>query len=227
MTIGPSSARALPPGLAGTPCALPRHSFISTVYTLTVTCRYFPERLVTLAQQMALGGAQPTVINEALKANALEWGLPVTWNYDDVHAKFTPSVLSRDMDATGLLGLLLEREQVGGFKSLVSTDAAGCIDKVFAELDGAMAEWAVGGSENVLLFDPTHGTNRYGIKLCCFTTVGSTGQSVILAVAKIRTERSSDIEWAFRCYAGTFRVASAVLYTDEGASIADEVGLLR
>ena len=102
MTIGPSSARALPPGLAGTPCALPRHSFISTVYTLTVTCRYFPERLVTLAQQMALGGAQPTVINEALKANALEWGLPVTWNYDSTLAP--AAQVAAEEGATGQAG---------------------------------------------------------------------------------------------------------------------------
>ena len=87
------------------------------------------------------------------------------------------------------------------------------------ELEHALKEWAVCGSDNVVLFDPTHGTNDAGLKLCCFVTISPYGQSVILAFALLDTESTDDIEWAFKMFHSVFKRAPAVLLTDGGGSI--------
>ena len=83
-----------------------------------------------------------------------------------------------------------------------------------------MLEWARNKDSNVLLFDPTHGTNNMHLKLCCFVTISRHGATVILAFVLIDTESTEAVEWAFRSFAEVFKLAPSVLLTDSGASIA-------
>ena len=85
------------------------------------------------------------------------------------------------LDASGLLDFLQERRDTG-YQCFVRADGEGCLDRIFFELEDALTDYAVGGADNVLLFDPTHGTNKYGLKLALFVTVAATGASVALAV---------------------------------------------
>ena len=88
------------------------------------------------------------------------------------------------------------------------------------ELEDGLLEWARNKDSNVLLFDPTHGTNNMHLKLCCFVTISRHGATVILAFVLIDTESTEAVEWAFRSFAEVFKLAPSVLLTDSGASIA-------
>ena len=181
--------------------------------------RVMDSQLIPIGQTLQKTDFSPTQIYEALQTHAKEYGLSTDFNMEDVRWRFPQSVRERDYDATGLVEFLAERESNLGMKNYVKTDQSGHINRVFVQLDNSKEEYAAGGEHNVVMFDPTAGTNRYGLKLCCFTTVGSSGQTVILAFALLKYEDEAQIEWAFRCFADTFRVAPATLLTDGAASI--------
>ena len=101
-----------------------------------------------------------------------------------------------------------------GHEFYLTVDASGRMDRCFVQLDGSLEEWALGGTQNVLLFDPTHGTNKYGLKLAAFVTVAPTGQTVILAICLFVHEDEDTFEWCFRSFARVFRVAPACFFTD-------------
>jgi hypothetical protein len=62
---------------------------------------------------------------------------------------------------------------------------------------GAAGEWAIRGDENILLFDTTWGTNLYGMKLGCLSTIGSDGQTIILGATILMNEDEPSFEWVF------------------------------
>ena len=82
-----------------------------------------------------------------------------------------------------------------------------------------MKDWA-NCESNVLLFDPTWGTHRAGMKLCCFTMVANSGQTVVLAFALIADEKTDSILWCFRAFAAHFKKAPSCFFTDDAAAIA-------
>ena len=84
----------------------------------------------------------------------------------------------------------------------------------------------MGYKSNVLLFDPTHGTNRWGFKLCCFVTVATTGRTSILAICLLKEEKRILFEWAFRCFAKAFKVAPGLFVTDSDGEILAAVELV-
>lgn len=72
----------------------------------------------------------------------------------------------------------LEQRGQEGLQHYMTVDETGRLSRLFVEMEGACDEYALGGDDNVVLFDPTHGTSRYALKLCCFTTVSSAGQTI-------------------------------------------------
>jgi hypothetical protein len=181
--------------------------------------RYIPEELHPIGEMLAQAGMSTASIQDVFLSQAKINGFDVTWNIKDVYDWFPPNVVNRQYDAAGLAQLLQKRSEEKGLKYKFTTDQAGFTTKVFAQLEGSTEEWARALDHNVVLFDPTHGTNRYGMKLCCFTTVGPTGQTVILAFALIKFEDKADIEWAFRCFAETFKTPPFAVYTDGAGAI--------
>jgi hypothetical protein len=179
-----------------------------------------PQDFVPVGQLMAKAGMGPAHIKDVLDTKGREEGLDLSdWSYKDVYEAFPASVGKRDFDAAGVVELLQKRAEILGMRYFAQVDELNFVKRIFAQLDDSTKEWARCKGGNVVLFDPTHGTNRYGMKLCCFTTVGPTGQTVILAVAIIKYEDTADIEWAFRCFASVFKTAPVAIYTDSGASI--------
>ena len=179
-----------------------------------------PPDFYPMGELMAKSGMSAVHIKDVLDTKGREEGWDLNhWNYQDVRAAFPTSVGNRDFDAVGLVELLQQRATELGMMYFAQTDESGFVKRVFAQLDDSISEWARTGEANIVLFDPTHGTNRYGMKLCCFTTVGPTGQTVILAIALISYEDTNDIEWALRCFAKVFKTAPLAFYSDSGASI--------
>ena len=192
----------------------------------TGAARQIPVELHQLGSLLQSVGQSPILIFEALMRSAKDQELSTQFSYDDVLTKFPQSVNTRDWDATGLVEALQQRAARGEGAYMITTDQAGCIDKVFVQLDFSLDEWVRAGSENVLLFDPTHGSNQYKMKLCCFTTVGSSGQTVILAAALIKYEDVDQIMWAFKCFATLFKTPPTVVFTDGAQAIETAIQLL-
>ena len=90
-------------------------------------------------------------------------------------------------------------------------------------MEDAFDEYALGGCLNVVLLDATHGTNKYNFKLACFTTVSSTGQTVILAATLLAAEDIESYQWSLECFAEVFRVPPKAFFTDSDESIAQAV----
>jgi hypothetical protein len=121
----------------------------------------------------------------------------------------------------------LEQRGQEGLQHYMTVDETGRLSRLFVEMEGACDEYALGGDDNVVLFDPTHGTSRYALKLCCFTTVSSAGQTIILAVAFLEKEDVFCFEWAFRCLMDVFKVSPPVFYSDADTAIGIAVNNLN
>jgi hypothetical protein len=71
-----------------------------------------------------------------------------------------------------------------------------------------------------VLFDTKHGTNRYGLRLGCFTTVGRDGGTVLLATAMMTNEDQESFEWAFLQFKRFFGVQPHCMFTDGDKAMA-------
>ena len=184
--------------------------------------KFVPSQLVELATDVARRLPAASV-HEVLKGKAKELNIPVSWDRDLIYDTFVRDRSDNSWDLCEAIELLAKRKTEEGLayyaKTIPHADGGVIVSYLFAEIEGAMAEWARGGNFNVLLFDPTHNTNKMGLKLCPFVTVGPTGQTVILALALINNEDFDHILWAFQRFHETFKVAPFVLETDEGSAI--------
>ena len=104
-------------------------------------------------------------------------------------------------------------------KHYFTCDAEGQLDKVFFECAGGFEDWALTPKTNVLLFDPTHGTNRYSMKLCMFVSVHPHGHSVVLAGCLIASECTDAFTWCFTCFHKTFKTPPRTFFTDSDGAI--------
>ena len=184
--------------------------------------QYIPERLAQIAADISHMPAR--VIHDTLVANAPRFGFPITWTRETVAARFCSRAADPAIDMSSAFEYLSRRQELDGLQFFMQTDPsaeAGCVhvSKLFVELEGAKLEWARCGENNILLFDPTWGTNRYGLKLCNVVTVGQTGASVVLAFALISYEDTESILWAFKSFHEVFREAPLSVFTDGAASI--------
>ena len=67
---------------------------------------------------------------------------------------------------------------------------------------------------NVVFLDSTkHGTNRYGMKLACFTTIDSTSKTQILAAALLKEETKDAYIWLMNVFDSFFSNPD-VIFTD-------------
>ena len=182
-----------------------------------------PQELQIFAEQMQVGFSPAAVIHSNLLALAAKLKLPITWTRHFIYDRYARKRTEGHFDMDNMIEFLQRRQLQSGFCTKFKLQNLGDnvyeVQMVFAELDGAMEVYAAGGEDNVILFDPTHGTNKYKLKLCCFVTIGPTGANIILAFVLINTEDVSAVEWAFRCFHDCFKVAPAVLFTDSGASL--------
>ena len=182
---------------------------------------YVPAELVDLAVDAAKG-TTAAAVDSILRRKAKTLGLRPTWSVKFIYDRYVRDREGDEFDMSDLVENLMLRERNKGLRAFMRTVPDGLgqlvLDRVFIEMDHAMAEWSRGS--NVLLFDPTAKANKYGMKLCPFVTVGPTGQTVILAAAVINVEDTAAILWTFECFHHhVFKVAPLSLVTDEGSSI--------
>eukprot|EP00966_Prymnesium_polylepis_P110681 2560159-Prymnesium_polylepis.1 len=90
-----------------------------------------------------------------------------------------------------------------------------------------MEDWSKCPKENVLLYDPTFGTNKHNLKLWPFVTVAPTGRTTIMANLLVFYENRRCFEWGFRCFAAVFGTSSAILVTDDDQEIEEAVDIVQ
>ncbi len=93
------------------------------------------------------------------------------------------------------------------------------LSRCFFELEHGVDEWARGGDLNVLFLDGTFSTNRAGLTLVAFTTVSSTGQTVVLAIGLLRSQSALCYEWLYRRFHDVFKVKPAAVFTDSAIEL--------
>ena len=191
-------------------------------------CR-LPVDLVPIGEMMSKAGCSTAEIKRVFDSYAEEHNLDRTmYSYDYIARVFNRVDRSEaDLDLDGLSQHLKEREEELGLNYELNVDSSGNLEMCFAQLADAMKDWARGGKSNILLFDPTAGTNRLGMKLCMFVTVSPTGKTTTAALALIRTENSQSFEWCLRCFAKAFRTPPSLFITDSDDQIAAAVEIVR
>ena len=113
---------------------------------------------------------------------------------------------------------LKEREQELGLRYFIDLDED-MLSRCFFEMDGAVDEWARGKGENVLFVDATFNTNAAGLSLVAFVTVGSTGQTVVLAIGLLLGQDYQSYEWLFRRFHDVFKVKPVSIFTDSAPEL--------
>ena len=168
-------------------------------------------------QHPACLGQSIKEIDALLRSAANRLGLPITWEPSHLRSKFTTRTADCDWDLTDFVETLKQREREGNGYEL-RCDREGVASHIFVQLDDSMRDWA-NDTWNVLLFDPTWGTHRAGMKLCCFTSVSPHGQSVVLAFALLIDETADSILWSFRAFSKHFKKPPTVVFTDDASAI--------
>ena len=106
-------------------------------------------------------------------------------------------------DAVELMQWLQERSRPsgGGYYFSHTLDVANCLENVYSELEEAVA-WR-GSGFDLVLYDTTHGSNGYNMKLGCFTSSNGEGRTVVLATSLLKYEDSGSFTWAFQEFAAS------------------------
>ena len=161
-------------------------------------------------------------IDKNLAHLAEERGIPKSWSAAYLRNRFNPGRRAQDAgECASILAELEERKKNTGLEYFVRTDGEDVVDRIFFELDGGVATWSKNVDTNVLLFDPTWGTNKETFYLCCFTTVANTGENEILAACLLKTETFDMFLWAFQCFAAVFKTSPLNFFSDGDDKLAD------
>jgi len=73
---------------------------------------------------------------------------------------------------------------------------------------------------NMVIYDTTFATNRYGFKLGLFVTVDAHLRTIILAQSLLLHETKDDFVWAFNAFKKYFKIPPTVLFTDSDPAMA-------
>ena len=73
--------------------------------------------------------------------------------------------------------------------------------------------------DNVVIYDTTHATSRFGLKLGCFVMVGSDMCTKIIAISLLTCEDKESFEWVFRSFIKAFQFPTTVIFTDGDAAM--------
>ena len=182
--------------------------------SLTRCGMYIPDALQPEWIMLQRTHEPAATVNRILEERAAALGLRPSWDYKYIYDQHKPSSAENVMDASDFIGALKSRSRLSSLEWDTHTTVDGNLDAAIVELEGGREEWARGGKCNVVSFDPTHGTNRHDMKLCCFTTVSSTGQTVVLAMGLVSSESEPSLTWLFQRFQRTFCVPPAVIATD-------------
>ena len=163
-----------------------------------------PEALHDLASLCANAGRTPFETKQMLDAAAAELGIVNSWDYQVVYRHLQSLNPPKALDARGLQTWLQDRREKDGSRFDIFCAPSGAIERVFFEVPGSL-EWRLRGF-HLVLYDTTHGTNSYNMKLGCFTGINGEGKTILLGVSLLKFEDGPSFAWAFRRFAETMEL---------------------
>jgi hypothetical protein len=140
------------------------------------------------------------------------------FNYQDVYHSINPHGFQQAMDTTGFIQHLQHNKDEDGLDFSYKHNEEGVLCLCFNVFKDAVKLYSDGCRP--VLFDTKHGTNRYGLRLGCFTTVGRDGGTVLLATAMMTNEDQESFEWAFLQFKRFFGVQPHCMFTDGDKAMA-------
>lgn len=187
--------------------------------------RYVPEEYEELGAIGIDAGLSPSEVYHLLLAKSRRDGVTNPhFTYQSIYDKFARiSTAEKQLDVSGLLERLAVRKAESQLEYFTETDRSGRLKLLFVECRHGKDLWGTTRTQNfignVLVFDPTFGTNCYGMKFSMFVSVSGEGESRVIAYLVHFEESYEDIFWGFRCFQTVFRIPPVVLITDSGAGI--------
>jgi hypothetical protein len=189
-------------------------------HNLNSRLRFIPDDLEKAADILHAAGLTPGPIFRYLCDECAERKLEVTFTVDDIRNKYAIKGGQQVLDCTNLYQRLSERQEADPTLDFdVHFGEGGRIDRIFFLMPGAKELFARLGSK-VVLYDTKHGTNRYGLKCGCITTVDNNGRTRILAVSFLESEDTVSFQWVFRNFKESFGDAPNVAFTDGDTKMA-------
>ena len=183
------------------------------------------DELDKIAKTLELAGLPPSSIYRTLVKSCREKGIEKTFNQDYIKNNYGIGELGKILDCTNLQKHLQQRyENDNDLQFDIETDSDGTPEKVFFVLKGGKQVWNHNGSAKVILYDTKHGTNRYGMKLACFTTIDNCGRTQALAATVLSAEDEDHFAWAYAKFQEMFGSAPNVIFTDSDQAMANALG---
>ena len=185
-----------------------------------------PPELLETGVQLKASNMSTAQVNRFLLHRAGEASLAVTWTW-----KHLDRALAREMEKTrgvpgggsdvgGVLEWLHERNLSHGLFSDYTTDEEGRLTRLYYVVDGAAEAWKRTSGMSIALFDTTHSTNKYDMRLGCFTSRNEDRGMILLAVSLVKREDARSFSWVFGKFKESFASAPDVLLTDGDTGIA-------
>ena len=137
-----------------------------------------------------------------------------------MYNKFQASVEERGFDATNFVGYLQEQLTTKGLYFAIQTVEDGSMSEVFWTLTDSLERWIENSDANIVLFDTTHGTNKYTLKFAAFCTVNKHGNTQVLACTLLDRETEEAFTWAFCEFLKAFRHPPKIFITDGDPAMA-------
>ena len=97
--------------------------------------RTISDELDSLGQMLKRAGFSASKINQVLVSEAHQRSLVITWTYQDIYNKFSPSTEEKALDATNFIEFLQQRYRERNLYFNTNTDSDGCLNQVFWVLE--------------------------------------------------------------------------------------------
>jgi hypothetical protein len=157
-----------------------------------------PKALLELGETLSRANSSAAEIDRVLRAQAKHENIELTWTLDDVYNHFRRAGDPIEFDADTFCKILKLREEEHGLPCEFWLSKHGELRAAFWMNTKGFEHWAALRNAKCVLYDTKHGTNRYRLKLGCWTVVDSDGKTQIIAFSLVpENEPKEAFIWAF------------------------------
>ena len=210
-------------------CQLPNlhtlHPFVKNPIDILMrsNLRSIPDFLlkdIEVCMELNLG---PSKVFRHLREKCNKCGQQITFVYDDIKNYMNQQYdRSSSTDIKELFEYLQnEHERNANLKWSFLLDDDDKVTGVFFSLD-ELDLWNSDRDSRVVFLDSKHGTNRYNMKVACFTIIDRNGRTQVLAATIIRNESLSLYIWVMSMFKKCFGCPN-VIFTDGDKQMIDAI----
>jgi MULE transposase domain len=198
------------------------HPLINTRSGMNINpmLRSIPPALNEKANTLHKAGLGPARIYHCLVDECRSEQMEISFTQADIKNKFASSKETLALDCTNLMENLTARhDKDSDLGFTIGHDPEGRLDRIFFLLQNWRNLWMNGGGK-VVLYDTKHGTNRYGMKLGCFSLIDGTGMTRVIAASFLLCETAEMFSWVFGQFTALVGEEPQTIFTDSDAAMA-------